>query len=273
MGEFSADWLSVREPEDKAARNANVLDAVCRKFSDRNRVRILDIGSGTGSTMRSIAHKIVVPQDWILADYDRSLLESAQELAQESVSQPPHSVQTLPCDLNRSLDVLKQDIDLVSTSAFLDLVSEDWLTAFVGALADRGLPFYAALSYTGVSSIEPAHTLDPAVLDAFNDHQGTDKGFGPALGPRAAERAVALLRSAGYELVTGASDWNSQSMERKTSRDFQSQLLTGWAQAASEIGSIDAENLSQWLADRRSVIEQGMCRVIVGHEDIFAWRT
>ncbi len=271
MAGFSADWLSVREPEDKAARNVTVLNTVCQAFSGRDRIRILDIGAGTGSTMRSLTHEIAAPQDWILADYDRSLLEKAHKFAQTSISQPPHTVRTVPVDLNRSFDILDRNVDLVSTSAFLDLVSEQWLAAFIKALADRELPFYAALSYDGTSRIDPVHTLDQAVLDAFNQHQGTDKGFGPALGPRAAERAAALLETAGYRLVTGASDWDSQSGDRKTSADFQRQLLSGWAEAAAETGLVHEDALSQWLADRMSVIEQEKCRIVVGHSDIFAW--
>ncbi|MEP3279751.1 MAG: class I SAM-dependent methyltransferase [Stappiaceae bacterium] len=270
MGEFTADWLSVREPEDKAARNADVLQAVCETFATNDRIRILDVGSGTGSTLRSLVHEISNPQDWILADYDQALLKEAASQSQSLLSQSPHSARFLTCDLSRSFDILDERADLISTSAFLDLVSEEWLSSFVSALADRRLPFYGALSYNGHSVIEPGHAADGAVLSAFNHHQGSDKGFGPALGPNAAERAMTLFEAAGYKVTTGPSNWDSRAGERETSTDFQKLLLSGWAQAADDTGLVEKVVLSQWLTHRLAAIEAKKCRVIVGHQDIFA---
>ncbi len=74
------------------------------------------------------------------------------------------------------------------------------------------------------------------IVAAVNAHQRTDKGFGPALGPAAAALAIARFEALGYSVVHGASDW----VIGPDDRDIQTEMLTGWASAAREIGRIAA---------------------------------
>jgi hypothetical protein len=86
-------------------------------------------------------------------------------------------------DLEAALD---GPLDLVATSALLDLVSYSWLKRLAIEVAVRGLPFYAALSYNGQVTFEPSDPLDAPITAAVSNHQRRDKGLGPALGPDAA---------------------------------------------------------------------------------------
>ncbi len=72
---FDADWLTLREPFDHAARSV----ALARRLADRlpARPRLLDLGAGTGSLFRFLAPIIGRGQDWILMDADAALLEDA----------------------------------------------------------------------------------------------------------------------------------------------------------------------------------------------------
>ena len=127
-----------------------------------------------------------------------------------SESLPPTSVTatTVEADLNRDFEmVLGGTIDLVTTSALLDLVSEAWLQRFVREAAARSLPVYSALSYDGRTEIVPTDELDEAIIAAVNAHQRGDKGFGPALGPIAAQTAIARFESSGYSVVHGQAEW------------------------------------------------------------------
>ena len=72
---FDADWLTLREPFDHAARSV----ALARRLADRlpRRPRLIDLGAGTGSLFRFLAPIIGRGQDWILVNSDAALLDDA----------------------------------------------------------------------------------------------------------------------------------------------------------------------------------------------------
>src|SRR5215831_11561919 len=179
MSGFSATWLALREPHDVRARNTEVLAAVTASFKQHLTIRITDLACGTGSTMRALSPLLVARQEWQLVDNDSALLSEAD--ATSSLERVAATVMAL--DLNRCLDAaLERPIDLVTASALLE--------RFAAMLAARSIPFYAALSYDGRIELTPRDPCDAAVIAAVNAHQRTDKGFGPALGPAAANFAV-----------------------------------------------------------------------------------
>ena len=130
---FSAEWLKLREPFDRRARNRDVLDAVFAAYANKTAITIADLACGTGSTLRTLSPHIKARQHWRMFDNDLSLLARAPE------SDPPRLlVQTLPVDLNRDLEMaLDGLLDLVTTSALLDLVSDEWLERFAVCCATR----------------------------------------------------------------------------------------------------------------------------------------
>jgi hypothetical protein len=260
---FSADWLALREPYDRAARNPLVLDAVTASVADNNALRIVDLACGTGSTMRDVGPRISATQHWQLVDNNLSLLARASGLA------PPADVSftTAPIDLNHDLEAaLDGPVDLVTTSALLDLVSETWLERLVVEIAARSIPIYAALTYDGRAEIKPAHSRDEAVTQAVNAHQRRDKGFGLALGPRAADVAVRRFESVGYSVVRGPADWIFQPSDR----GIQTEIFSGWANAARETGNLPLADIVDWLTFRRDEIAAGRSSLRVGHIDFFA---
>jgi hypothetical protein len=278
MSGFSADWLALREPYDRAARNGAVLDAVAAAFADASRVTVTDLGCGTGATMRALAPRLPARQSWRLVDNDEALLQQA--LREGAATAPPGvSVITVTADL--AVDVVTDltgavvpmlgDCDLVTTSALLDLVSADWFDGLVTSLARVSRPFYAALSYDGTVALAPESRHDGEVIAAVNLHQRTDKGFGKALGPDAARIAPEEMRAAGFTVIEGRSDWQFGVDDRA----IQIEMLAGWAGAAREIG-VDRAIISQWLGERRDHVAAGRSQMRVGHVDFFAtpagWR-
>jgi hypothetical protein len=263
MSGFSADWLALREPYDLAARNTTVLDAVTAAFPEDTAISVVDLACGTGSTLRAISPHLPVRQTWRLVDNDLGLLAKASALGR-----PPHlTVSSKPVDLVRDLELaLDGPLDLVTTSALLDLVSEEWLDRLAVEAAARRLPVYAALSYDGRTSIEPACFLDRELLAGFNAHQRTDKGFGPALGPIAAARAIERFEQLGYAVVEGTSDW----VFAPPDHAMQDALFAGWADVAALTAGLSADDIDGWLAERRAYLAEGRSRLSVGHVDIFA---
>jgi hypothetical protein len=260
---FSADWLALRERYDARARNRDVLDAVAATFADLTGINVVDLACGTGSTFRAVTAHLPPRQNWRLYDNDLGLLgRAAVQERSESVT-----VATTPADLARDLEfALDGALDLVTTSALLDLVSEDWLDRFIVETAARRLPVYAALTYDGRAVLTPSDPRDDDIIAAVNRHQRRDKGFGPALGPTAATAAIASLTSVGYVVVEGPSDW----VFGNDDREIQTEVLSGWATAARETGDLAVGDIAGWLTRRRDLVAAGRATMQVGHLDVFA---
>jgi hypothetical protein len=258
MSGFSADWLALREPFDRRARNADVLDAVITAFASHVSPNIADIGCGTGSTYRTLSPRLPPTQRWRLYDNDLSLLARASG---------PANLTTVPLDLAHDLEAaLDGAVDLVTTSALLDLVSASWLDRFATEIAARRLPVYAALTYDGRATLDPVDPMDAGIVAAVNRHQRTDKGFGPALGPAAAQAAIELFERLDYAVIQGPSDWVFEPGDR----DIQVEILSGWAAAARDIGELPLSDIESWLMRRGGLVSNGRSTIRVGHVDLFA---
>jgi hypothetical protein len=155
---------------------------------------------------------------------------------------------------------------VITMSALLDLVSENWLDRFTRHVASHALPVYAALTYDGRIDISPSDPLDEAITLAVNAHQRTDKGFGPALGPSAAAAAISRFEAIGYSVVHGNSDW----VIGIADQEIQLELLAGWASTASEIEALPRRDIDNWLARRKNEVGARASTMRVGHVDFFA---
>ena len=136
-----------------------------------------------------------------MIDNDLSLLARAVEAGQAG-----RNVIATPVDLARDLELaLDGPLDLVTTSALLDLVSGGWLERLALEAAARRLPVYAALTFDGRVEFDPSDPGDAEVVAAVNAHQRRDKGFGPALGPAAPQAAIENFGRVGYEISSRSS--------------------------------------------------------------------
>jgi SAM-dependent methyltransferase len=247
---FSPEWLSLREPVDRQARDADLLaQAVTAAGPDPV---ILDLGCGTGSTLRAFAGHLPDHARWHLVDNDPALLEIAKTLG---------NCETHVLDL-ADLDALPlTGVTLVTASALLDLMSPDWVEALVARLAQNGIGFYAALSYDGVMQWDPALPRDEAITAAFNQHQRSDKGLGPALGPDAAAATVAAFTTAGFAVTHASTPWRIDADHT----DMHRELVQGIAAAAAEA---DALGTADWARTRINMAADSLC--LIGHQDILA---
>jgi hypothetical protein len=263
MTGFSAEWLALRESYDLRARNPIVLDAVAASFKSMDAISVVDLACGAGSTVRALGRHLPARQSWDLVDNDPRLLT----VACSGQSSDEVRLNAVPLDLSRNFAAaLDGTKDLITISALLDLVSEDWLDRFARHTAAHALPVYAALTYDGRIELAPADPLDAAITSAVNTHQRTDKGFGPALGPSAAAMAISKFRALGYSIVHGNSDWTIGI----TDNEIQHELLAGWAGAASEVNSLPRADIDSWLEKRRTAIKKRVSTMRVGHVDFFA---
>jgi hypothetical protein len=263
MSGFTAEWLSLREPYDLAARNSTVLGAVTASLKSRP-LHVVDLACGSGSTVRALHTKFPAPQRWDLVDNDPDLLALAcnQDLARDV------TLNAVPFDLSRDFEAaLGSKTSLITISALLDLVSETWLHQFARVVTARAVPVYAALTYNGVIDLSPVDPFDTAIVSSVNVHQRTNKGFGPALGPSAASTAIASFEAPGYSVISGASDW----IAGPNDRAIQNELLEGWANAARDVGTVASADIARWLQLRAALVSAGRSTLRVGHVDFFAF--
>jgi len=263
MGTFSAEWLTLREPADRAARSPAATSAIAGLFAARGTVDVLDLAAGTGSNVRYLSPHLPRDQQWLLVDHDPDLLAQAASLVF------PWGQPATQCADLRSLDVsMFSGRDLVTSSALLDLVSVEWVRLLARRCRDEWAPVLCALIYDGRILCEPEDEADVRVRDLVNRHQATDKGFGPALGPSAAEAAADAFRSEGYQVRLDRSDWL---LDAAVDARLQEQLVDGWASAASEIAPAEAATIHAWRTRRLGHVSAGRSRIRVGHQDLAAW--
>lgn len=246
---FSAEWLALRDPADRAARDL----ALARRAAAAAGTAplIVDLGCGTGATWRALSPVLPAGARWRFVDNDPALLAIAAAAAGDGA-------ETVTADL-ADLDALPlEGATLVTASALLDLVSAQWVAGLVARL---GVPFYAALSYDGRMDWSPDDPRDAAITSAFNRHQTGDKGLGPALGPNAADHAARTFGAAGFTVTLADSPWRLGPEMAALQRE----LCSGIAAAAAEAGLSDA---ADWGRARSASATASHC--IIGHLDLLA---
>lgn len=262
MSGFSADWLSLREPVDQRSRNGAILAAIEGYFRGRDSVTAIDLASGRGSLIRALMKRLPSRQLWYAVDHEAVLLQATTLATGETIRIEPRLI-----DLADSLEkVIALEADLVATSAFIDLVSDRWLDRLIGGLVAKSVPAYFAMSYDGRVVCQPHHPLDETVIAAFGRHQLRDKGFGPALGPRAGVAAADKFAAAGYAVIREQADWHVTPDEAA----LQTMMVDGWFAAVQEMMEIEPHRLQEWHKRRLGWIAGGVARMVVGHLDIWA---
>jgi hypothetical protein len=273
MGAFTPDWLALREPADAAARSSR-LAGLAGKALGQDIVHALDLGTGTGANVRYLVGRLPSRQDWLLVDDDPRLIEEA---ARTGVSGAIRRV-----DLAAEIESTELGIfagrELVTASALLDLVSERWLRALAAKCRRVGAVVLFALTYNGEIRCRPDDPEDEAIRELVNRHQQSDKGFGVALGPAAAEVAERCFSDLGYHVECEPSPWiltpdvrDGERAARTKTADLQRLLIEGWAEAASDIAHERQPSIAQWRDRRLAQVLAERSHVTVGHVDMVAW--
>mgnify|MGYP001040312419 CR=1 FL=1 len=263
MSGFASDWLTLRETYDHAARAESILSVLNTWATHHRQLAIVDLGSGTGSNLRAVSGQLKVPQAWTLIEHDPLLIEAGTA----QLATLPKDVEATyrEADLAGDLDkAIPARIDLITAAAFLDLVSADWLDCLLAVAEARRAALYMALTYDGGMRWRPGDIFDATIKRAFHEHQTTDKGFGPALGPTAVSALRDRLQPLGGRLLVEPSDWQL----RYEDQEMQKALLDGYMQTALEIAPDQAGEIRSWALQRRQQIDADRSTLRVGHEDV-----
>lgn len=276
--QFASDWLTLREAADVDSRSQPLAEFAAEWLSARTSAPLIaDLGCGRGSNMRFLAPSLSGHQRWKLIDHDAILLAQArQRAAGLSNSQgQPVAVETHCVSLEALAEVPLDDAHLVTASALLDLVSQQWIDAFVARIAERQQALLIALSVTGEwHFIDPqgAPVLDDEdrwLLALFMAHQQRDKGLGDALGGQAHGALVAALEGADYRVEQAETPWQLAAGSQEQ-LPLMMALLEGWAEAATEQAPQAAARIANWLQQRQQAVTNGELGIWVGHCDLLA---
>jgi hypothetical protein len=296
MSGFSADWLSLREPFDDAARAAAAaaLDLPARLARWRQRsahepFTLIDLGCGHGANLRALAPMLGGVQHWRLLDHDAQLLAAMpQALAQWAhrqgyrctledgasgvgvidIAGPGFHARVVRQQVDLARDLARLDFGaapLITGSALLDLVSAPWLRTLVQQAQAARAALLFGLTVDGRTTWDPVDPDDLGVHQRFSQHQRRDKGFGPALGPQAAGVALQQLAGAAYDMWQTQTDWL---IDGAQAPEMQRAMVDGMAAAALAQDPAARGLVRAWQARRSAGIERSRLRV--GHVDILA---
>lgn len=286
MNDFSAHWLTRREPMDASARSIKLTEALYHKCSEYTSLSIVDLATGTGANLRYLAPRLKGHQDWLLVDQDVHLLSELprhmKKWANENgfilTEHAEHMIvsgESFDCrlrlqnlDLATKLDRLSlEGCHLVTASALLDLVSEPWLHDLITLCQSTRVIVLFTLSYDGHFLWSPREPHDELVRALVNRHQHNDKGFGPALGPTAIQATVKYLKDGGYAVNSEKSEWHL----RPRDKTLQYLLLQGWTEATIELQLENRSWIETWAQRRREYLHKNLSSLIVGHADLLGW--
>jgi hypothetical protein len=275
---FSAEWLALREPADHAATNPEVRTALAARFEKKDHVNVVDLGSGAGSNLRGTWSALPRWQSWTLVDYDKKLLQAARERLSawaDKTTQEGEKLVLIKGDARicvgfREADLSSGDFadvsagaDLVTAAALFDLVSVASIEKLAATLAANKQIFFTVLTYDGHARWEPRHPADKSMQDAFNAHQRSDKGFGPAAGPGGTTALAKAFYSRGYRVLRGTSPWIVDASFGK----LRGELDAGFAGAVRATGKVESGLIESWLKLRQA---SARGQTIIGHEDLLA---
>lgn len=264
MSGFSISWLDVRESADFAARDKALATRALEWLGQAkdpispDRI-IVDLGAGTGSTLRALTKLGASNIVWRLVDLDGKLLDEALRRHGKNCF-----IEDYQADLTITDELPLTGAHIVSASALFDLASPAFIDALINRIDSRRTAVYAALNYDGTTSWTPAHPLDEKILRAFNQDQLRDKGFGPALGPHCTDYLQQALENKGYTLSISASPWQLDAKDKA----MVTELINGIAAAAGDNYDITTHELEEWKQFRHAHISDGSCTI--GHWDLLA---
>ena len=284
MSAFSDTWLRLREPVDAASRERGFAASLTSRLAQP--INVIDLGTGTAANLRYLSPLLGGAQTWELIDRDQTLLDAIPARLSEWSRDSGSTVHDIGDGIRidgvgfgcavryRHLDLARDlaaiDIprgSLVTAAALLDLVSASWLADLAEHCRGRLAAVLFGLNYNGEIQFEPSDPEDARVTALVNRHQLTDKGFGPALGPAAAARAVELFEQCGYHVETAHSDWRLGSQDEQLQRA----LIEGYVGAAMEVAPEQADVLGGWAERRNERVASGGSTLVVGHTDLVAW--
>ena len=282
--QFSADWLSLRETVDANSRSQTLVDVLANWLSEdewraeaSSPITLADLGCGRGSNSQFLASRLQHAQRWMLIDHDSALLNEAYSRTSQlhTGKGEPLQVETHCVSLKQLDHPALTHCDVVTASALIDLVSQEWIDALAAQCAKHRQALLIALSITGEwyftnAQQQPLNDLDDRwISELFNAHQRRDKGLGGALGGAAHSALANAMAGHGYRVNEAETPWRLAA-GGPAQYPLMGALIEGWASAASEQAPEAASRIALWCDQRLGQVAKGEIGIWVGHRDLLA---
>jgi SAM-dependent methyltransferase len=288
-----ADFLAAKFALDKRSLNPEVLSALLQCLRDMPSLECLDVGAGTGATVRRLL-SWRPSQPWRLTalDRDADVIAIAHDTTRQVLAQagerPAATAGTVrshdgrievcfaACELAAHRP--RSRYDLVTAHAVLDLVAlAPTLTAFARWLRPDGL-LYATINCDGEPEILPRYhdaDFEHAVLACYTasmEERAVD-GLRSG-GAYCGRRLQALLPQRCFPLLAqGCSDWDIRpdcGAYRDRDPTCLKVLLDLMWKEASASGRFDEEALQCWREDRMRTVHACKLEMRVPNRDLLA---
>jgi len=269
-----AEYLAAKFALDERSLNPEVRSAFWGVLRALPRIECLDVGAGTGATIRRLlASSLTQPLSLTALDSDPGLLELARDSTTTQlralgveVSIEGGAIRTRGAwatSFRFAAEELKNHrpdsaCNVITTHAFLDIVPlAPALTSFAAWLEPGGY-LYATINYDGETELSEPYEdrkFEARLLDYYNHTMEIRRVDGQATGGAYCGRRLAgLLPEFGFKLLAhGSSDWNIESLSGRYRDDDAVCLnaLLGMILAEGQrSGQFRSEALERWHANR-----------------------
>ncbi len=282
-----AKWLELRIPYDAKGRNS-IVEASCQEYlKQRQQLKILDLGAGTGANCRYYLSKISQDQEWFLVEQNQELLEIAFDrlIVWAEENGYDSQLQNLTLVLNNQVDKITihrivgsildlenlidlNTFDLAVANAVFDLFSENQFQTLLECLKKYQLSLLATLNYTGTNFI-PQTEEDSNFIKYYDQHMQRLQDFGRGMGPDCGSSMWEAMKGIGMKGLQGESPWEISSDD-----PVFLQLLLGFMEESIPEILEEAtlqDQLNTWLLKKRHMIDQNQLSCNIAHQDFWGY--
>ena len=259
MHEFENSWLFQREKIDNLSKNISIINKINRVLKNYDEIRIIDLGTGTGSNFRYLSKKIKYnKQYWTLMDISKSSLKEAR--ANTQINKKIKNISIKNHDVIKNISTTDfSNYDVVTGSAFLDIMPKKWFKSFHLRNVNTKIVYFS-INYDGYFNFFPKHNLDNSVVNLFNSDQKSKKVNNlRAVGPDCS-LVIDSFFSKTHKTYSLKSNWT-----QITDKKFQLMFLDFCNKV------IDKNNkYSEWLKFRKEKIIDNKSKLTVHNKDFLA---
>ena len=280
---FSIQWLEDRFPFDIAARNKTVENACLHYCQNKETLRIVDIGSGTGSNGLYFFEKFPQTQEWTFIELNKELLEAAfariKTWADEKgypssrdglamqLELPGREVQikglnTSFLELQKVIDL--HQVDLVTAGAVFDLLTQEMFQSITDQLIFHQVGLLATLNFTD-QRFQPSLSGDEQYIRLYKEHMLRPQAFGQSMGPDCYEQMTRYYEKSELDWVGGKSEWEIGPGDTT----MHVHVLNFMENSVPEMLTDELDDFGEWIAKKKQLVHAQQLSTYVSHYDIF----